>query len=800
MSHDPDSASGGPLAGRERIFWVVFGLAAVVRAAHLLAIRDAPFFPLYMGDAASYHLWALDLAAGNWIGDRSFYQAPLYPYFLGAVYTAIGNHPAVIRAVQSLMGAAACGLVALAALRLFGRRAAWTAGVLLALYAPAVFFDGIVQKASLAFFLTSLLLWLVARAAARERDGPGEGAAGAGPAPRWLWPATGAVLGLLVLTRENALVLAPVLVGWAWLRRPAGADDEGAGEEDGEGGPGAGLLRRLRPRGLGAAGLLVAGGLAVLGPVAVRNWAVSGELHLTTSQFGPNFYMGNNPRATGLPQPLRIGRDNPRFERRDAVELAERATGRELSPGEVSAYWTDRALDYVASRPLDWLGLMGRKLFLFWNDVEIGDTEDLYTHADHSPVLEALRHLFRFGVLAVLGLLGVWVTRRDARLWPFRLLPLVYLASVLLFFVFARYRHPVAPFLALFAGGAAARARAFLGRASRAESAACLAAAAALAVVSFWPAVPVEELTSNTRASVGAAVERRSGPAGALPHYRRALELDPGNPTAHYYLATALQRTGRLEEALSHYREALRLQPDRAQVHNNYGVALLAAGRREAAVRQFRRAVELDPGYPNARVNLGTLARMRGDLEGAARHYRRAVEAAPGSAEPRRLLGHVLLARGEVDEAFRHYRAVADEGARGRILEEVTPVVWRMAVDPDSSLRRPEAALAAARHLARLRAPADPVRLRVLAAAQAAVGRYDAAARTARRALDQLGEEGAAAPEEGAAAPEEGPETGDDGTAREGEGLPAADAAALRRELERYRRGEPAPPGGAGEG
>lgn len=774
MSDAPESH---PLAadGRERLFWVVFAVALALRVAHLWAIRGAPFFPLYLGDAASYHLWALDLAGGAWIGDRAFYQAPLYPYFLGAVYTLIGNHPMVIRAVQALMGAAACGLVGLAALRLFGRRGGWTAGLLLALYAPAIFFDGIVQKASLAFFLTSALLWLVARGAAREPGGPDAGSgAEEEDAVRWLWPALGAVTGLLVLTRENTLVLVPVLLGWAWLRRrPDPAE-------------GPGLLRRLSPRGLGAAGLLLAGGLAVLGPVALRNWAVSGEPHLTTSQFGPNFYMGNNPSATGLPRPLRVGRDNPRFERRDAVLLAERAAGRELTPGEVSAYWTDRALDYVTSRPTDWVRLMGRKLFLFWNDVEIGDTEDLYTHAEHSPVLDVLRRVFRFGVLAILGLVGVWVTRRDRRLWPFRLLPFLYMGSVLLFFIFARYRHPVAPFLALFAGGLAARGPAFLRRSSRAEAAACAGAAALVAAACFWPAVPVEEMRSNTMASVGAALERRTGPGEAIPRYRQALEIDPDNATARYYLATALQRQGRLEDALEHYREALRLQPGRPEIHNNYGVALLADGRREEAVRQFRRAVELDPAHPDARVNLGVLARGRGDLAAAERHLRRAVEAAPDHAAARLQLGHVLLVRGEVDEAFEHYRAAADLGARAEILERVTPVAWRMAVHPDSAVRRPDRALAVTRRLADLADEPDVRLLRALAAAQAATGRTEEAAATAGRALDRL------------RAGRDGPGEGGAGESVEGVAPLAADSAALKRELERYRRGEPPPPGGAG--
>ncbi|MGH9203720.1 MAG: tetratricopeptide repeat protein, partial [Vicinamibacterales bacterium] len=52
----------------------------------------------------------------------------------------------------------------------------------------------------------------------------------------------------------------------------------------------------------------------------------------------------------------------------------------------------------------------------------------------------------------------------------------------------------------------------------------------------------------------------------AMEHYRRASELDPGNPDAHHHMATALRSLGRLLEATAHYRQVLRLDPDREHV------------------------------------------------------------------------------------------------------------------------------------------------------------------------------------------------------------------------------------------
>ena len=89
-------------------------------------------------------------------------------------------------------------------------------------------------------------------------------------------------------------------------------------------------------------------------PVAIRNAAVGGGFYLTTSQFGSNFFIGNNPASDGTYMSLRPGRGAPEFERLDATELAQKAVGRTLTPGEVSDYWFDRSRAYIraaARRP-----------------------------------------------------------------------------------------------------------------------------------------------------------------------------------------------------------------------------------------------------------------------------------------------------------------------------------------------------------------------------------------------------------------------------------------------------------------
>src|SRR4030095_11555935 len=142
---------------------VIFAIAFGIRLVHVLQIRSTPFFSILMGDSRGYDEWAQRIAGGEWWGREVFYQAPLYPYFLGALYAIAGRDLLLVRLVQALIGSASCVLVALAASRLVSRRAGTVAGGVFALYAPAIFFDGLLQKSVLDVFFVSLALWLISQ-------------------------------------------------------------------------------------------------------------------------------------------------------------------------------------------------------------------------------------------------------------------------------------------------------------------------------------------------------------------------------------------------------------------------------------------------------------------------------------------------------------------------------------------------------------------------------------------------------------------------------------------------------------
>src|SRR6188508_3019854 len=141
---------------------IIFLVAFAVRLIHIWQLRSTPFFDTLLGDANGYDKWAVRLASGDWIGSDVFYQAPLYPYFLGVVYAIFGRDLLVVRIIQAVIGSASCVLLGLACARFFSKRVGLIAGLALALWAPAVFFDSLLQKAVLDMFFMCLSLCLIA--------------------------------------------------------------------------------------------------------------------------------------------------------------------------------------------------------------------------------------------------------------------------------------------------------------------------------------------------------------------------------------------------------------------------------------------------------------------------------------------------------------------------------------------------------------------------------------------------------------------------------------------------------------
>ena len=241
----------------------LFFLAYIIRLMYLFQIESMPVFYNLPGDPRTYDQWAQTIAAGDWIGDRIFYQAPLYPYFLGILETIFGRNLWIIRLVEIGLSAAIASFLYLAGKAFFTKGAAIAAGVIWTFYAPAIFYGALIDKTVTDGFLTAALLVCLGFALRAPRAA--------------LWIGSGIILGLLGLSRENALIWTPLIPAWIWFR----------------------FIRESVSTRLNWCAFFTAGMALVLFPVGLRNLEVGGEFTLTTAQLGPNFFIGNNPGADG---------------------------------------------------------------------------------------------------------------------------------------------------------------------------------------------------------------------------------------------------------------------------------------------------------------------------------------------------------------------------------------------------------------------------------------------------------------------------------------------------------------------
>lgn len=656
---------------RTRGFATVALVALAARALYLAQVASAPLFDVLLMDGASYVSWAQRIAAGDWIGSEVFYQAPLYPYFLAALQVVFGDGLWPIRVAQALLGSLSCGLLYLATRSFFSQRAALLAGITLALSPPAIFFDGLIQKASLGGVLVTALLALIGRA--RHS-----------PSPK-VWLAAGATLGALMATREETILLVPVLLGacWTFTRR---------------------VERSARLRSFAA----TLGGLAlVLAPIAARNAHVGGEFVLTTAQAGPNFYIGNHKGATGVYEPLRPGRSSTPLERIDAKELAELDAGRPLSAAEVSRHWLAKSITWISSDPVAWASLLARKFALALNAYEIPDYEDQAYYAEHSSLLRGLGWLLHLGVVAPLaaaGMMLTWARRRELAVLHALIGALI--AGCVLFYVFGRYRYPLAPLLILFAAAGAVHAHELWRDGNRSKLVRAAVVAVVTAVLCNWPLIDARAQLAMTYSNAGAALIDAGKPAEALAQLRRSVEL-----------------------------------ADDADSRANLSTALLAQGEAREALTHARRAVELRPNDPLLLRGLGQALAASGDESGAIETLKRAIQGWPRAPESWEALVNVFVSRGDWPRAIETARSAlrynGDEISTGLQL------AWLLSVSEDEALRNPPEAVQIAQALEARTKGQDLRVLEVLGVALASAGRapeaQDMFEEAARRA-DEAGQ------------------------------------------------------------
>jgi tetratricopeptide (TPR) repeat protein len=597
----------------------VFIFVFLIRLIALLRLTSSPFLLPNGSDMYFYDAWAQRISHGELTDHLAFYGLPLYAYVVALLYKLFGYTPFVPGFLQAILEAGTATLIYKITVRTLGTaRAGQSAAphppgsapalnpasltALLAaggwaFFVPAQAYSVILMPTSWFVFVFWWLVWQIVKT-----DNA--------PSPLRSF-GFGTVIGITAMGVATILFLVPLFLVAILVRPPIHSP-----------------ARPPTQARLAAIILLLVGIGAGTAPCWFHNYFVARDPVLLSAHGGINFWLGNNPEATGYPHfpGMRAGQAGML---RDSIDQAEAAAGRKLNRSEISQFWSAKARAYIAHNPMAWLNLIARKVGNFWNGFEYDDLGVIANFRQHRVLFPGPH----FAIVAALALPGLFFALRafPRSRWIAAAI-LLHLAAVLPVFVTERYRLAVVPGLLFFAASGLRelwqscslcrfqRAGAYLG---------ILSLAAILVTLprkdsALWARQPYD---------LGRQALESGDFQRAEEQLQRARFYAPDNPETNLALGNLRLAQGNRSEAVNFYEAALRVDSTHKSALNNLGVIALEVHRPAEAKEYFRRALQQEPNNSKTHFLLAKAELALGNIAGARIALAHALEHEPDRAE-----------------------------------------------------------------------------------------------------------------------------------------------------------------------
>jgi len=635
--------------------YVILAVLAIMVFSLILGIvcidqyKETPFWDWPITDERSYYEWGKTISEGHVLGDKIYYQDPLYPYFLGFVFAIFGDNLFAVRLIQLLITTLTIPAIFWMGKRLFGDAAGILAALFFALYGILYFYEILILKVALIVFFSSFCcafgIW-----AAQKPDKK---------APFIL---IGISLALLMLLRGNFQALIPFSLIFAFVIK----------FED--------PFKKKATRTI----LLFMGLFIILCPIMIRNYVVGGELVLTTSQAGANFYIGNNHEAKGFLGSISFVRPNPKYEAHDFTKEAEKRANRRLSPSEVSRFWFKESFKWMRENPDDAFWLWMHKARLMIHDFEVPDNHSFYITRKHF-VTALWVPFIGFGLLWGPSLIGMFImVRANKASWFPALFAVLYTGTVIPFFILSRYRLAIIPAMTVFS---AVFVIWLITKIREKNLRQIIPAAVVLVILYLLSFVPTIESSSETPVifrNIGAGYLRGGNPQEALKWYdmclkympseikaiqgkstaiahinrdsynklinesnkpglssqelirigkeaevleqfkfaavlyERSISLNDNQMWAHAHLSVLYMERHEIKDMLKshfHIKKAYELEPNNVDVIYVYGNCMYKMGNKIGAKKMWKEVLRQNPDYPGAQQNLNLLEKEKAKNE-----------------------------------------------------------------------------------------------------------------------------------------------------------------------------------------
>jgi tetratricopeptide (TPR) repeat protein len=303
-----------------------------------------------------------------------------------------------------------------------------------------------------------------------------------------------------------------------------------------------------------------------------------------------------------------------------------------MKPSEISKLYYKVTWKQIKEAPKIFLWRLWRKTELMANNFEISDNINYYFFQDrYSWVLRLPTPGWGFiGALAIWGGL-VLIARKgkgggniETGGGVVLLLAIVYSATLVAFYIFARYRLPV---LSAFAP------------------------LAAFGLKTIW-----EFMARRQRGYLIGALAVVIG----LNAWTHRTIMTPQFDMAHYQTGNCLLQLGKYEEAEKEFREAIGLKPLVPAYHINLAGTLVQLGKNREAMEEYNDALGIEPRNPHAHIGLGNIYLAQKMYEEAAMHYQIGLLFGEDSSSVWTLLGKAYMNMGRTLDAADSFKKALD--------------------------------------------------------------------------------------------------------------------------------------------
>jgi serine/threonine-protein kinase len=162
----------------------------------------------------------------------------------------------------------------------------------------------------------------------------------------------------------------------------------------------------------------------------------------------------------------------------------------------------------------------------------------------------------------------------------------------------------------------------------------------------------------------------------AEKQFRRAIELNPGDPDSHWGYGTYFAAMGRFDECFNEFNQALRFDPLHLPLNGELGHNLVNSRRYDEAMRQLEKTLEIDPNFGHAHFYIGRILALEGKYKEAIASFKEAIKLTGGLVLAIGWLGATHALNGERDKALGLLHELEEKSKKGYICSLSIAIIY----------------------------------------------------------------------------------------------------------------------------